>query len=329
MEALYPLLKGVSRSFYLSLRILPAELRPQMSTAYLLARAGDTVADTKVVPREKRLDVLRKMREGDFWPVHGLAQNQALPAERELLRRLDEVAVLKASFPAADRNLIDKLLDIIITGQIFDIERFPGEDEGSLTALSEEAELDRYTYLVAGCVGEFWTKMCGLHLSALKTWVTDETLGLGVRFGKGLQLVNVLRDVPRDLRNGRCYLPVAEPGVLLDPSRFDVIRPLYSRLLDSAVERLEAGWRYTLSIPPSLWNLRLSCTWPIWIGLETAALLRQGNPLDPSRVIMVPQWKTNWLLARSFMLCRSDRLLDASFQRIADRARRSGRERGA
>jgi len=29
----------------------------------------------------------------------------------------------------------------------------------------------------------------------------------GVRFGKGLQLVNILRDLPRDLRQGRCYLP--------------------------------------------------------------------------------------------------------------------------
>ena len=57
------LLREVSRSFYLSLRVLPAEVRPQISLAYLLARASDTVADTGIVARERRLELLRRMRE--------------------------------------------------------------------------------------------------------------------------------------------------------------------------------------------------------------------------------------------------------------------------
>ncbi|MBI5884123.1 MAG: squalene/phytoene synthase family protein [Elusimicrobia bacterium] len=325
MDNLNPLLKGVSRSFYLSLAVLPEELRPQISTAYLLARASDTVADTKAVPREDRLNILKRMRRGDFASVGGVVDNQALPAEQELLSRLDEVSSVKASFSADDRGLIDRLLDTIISGQIFDLERFPGEDASSLTALSEEADLDRYTYLVAGCVGEFWTRMCGLHLPALKGWDTDETQALGVRFGKGLQLVNVLRDIPRDLRNGRCYLPSQAPRDLLDPGRFPAVQPLYTRLLDLAAGHLEAGWRYTLSIPPSLWNLRLACVWPIWIGLETLALLRRGNPLDPGRAIMVPQWRTNLLLGQSFLLCRSNSLLNRSFQSRLVRASGRGR----
>ncbi|MFA6315835.1 MAG: phytoene/squalene synthase family protein [Elusimicrobiota bacterium] len=321
MEDLGPLLKGVSRSFYLSLKILPPELRQQISVAYLLARASDTVADTKVVAREKRLGLLRSMRKGDFQPVAGLSASQALPAESELLLRLAEVAKLKASFCAEDRVLTDCLLDTIVSGQIFDLERFAGEDAASLTALSDEAELDHYTYMVAGCVGEFWTKLAGLRLPALKGWDTDQLLSLGVAFGKGLQLVNVLRDVPRDLRNGRCYLPVLTPKDLLDPMNYPAVQPLYNRLLDTALGHLEAGWCYTLSIPPSLWKLRLACAWPIWIGLETMGLLRKGNPLDPKQVIMVPQWRTNLLLAESFLLCRSDRLMERSFQRRLKRAR--------
>jgi farnesyl-diphosphate farnesyltransferase len=74
------LLRGVSRSFYLSLRVLPEELRPQVSLAYLLARASDTVADTKAVARQRRLELLRAMRQGDFRPVSELAAGQALPA---------------------------------------------------------------------------------------------------------------------------------------------------------------------------------------------------------------------------------------------------------
>ena len=51
-----PLLKQVSRSFYLSLAVLPAGVRPGIGLAYLLARATDTIADTRIVPRETRLD---------------------------------------------------------------------------------------------------------------------------------------------------------------------------------------------------------------------------------------------------------------------------------
>ena len=47
-ELLTDLLKGVSRSFYLTLRVLPGRIRPQIGLAYLLARATDTLADTEV-----------------------------------------------------------------------------------------------------------------------------------------------------------------------------------------------------------------------------------------------------------------------------------------
>ena len=43
-----PLLKSVSRSFHLTLRVLPAAIRPQIGLAYLLARATDTVAEPLV-----------------------------------------------------------------------------------------------------------------------------------------------------------------------------------------------------------------------------------------------------------------------------------------
>ena len=50
------MLRSVSRSFYLSLRILPAALREPLSLAYLLARATDTIADTPEPPAALRTD---------------------------------------------------------------------------------------------------------------------------------------------------------------------------------------------------------------------------------------------------------------------------------
>ena len=56
------LLKAVSRSFYLTMRVLPGGVRPQIGLAYLLARTTDTIADTELVPVEKRLRALGELR---------------------------------------------------------------------------------------------------------------------------------------------------------------------------------------------------------------------------------------------------------------------------
>ena len=58
------LLHGVSRSFGLSIRLLPQALREPVGLAYLLARATDTVADTAHVAREERHRLLDRPPEG-------------------------------------------------------------------------------------------------------------------------------------------------------------------------------------------------------------------------------------------------------------------------
>jgi farnesyl-diphosphate farnesyltransferase len=296
-----PLLRDVSRSFYLTLRVLPASLREPISLAYLLARAADTIADTEAVPRAKRVLCLREWQSLTRVPNLGaIADNQALPAERELLARLDECLDRLNAFGTVDCRLIQHLLETIITGQIFDLERFTGP----LVALRDDAELDRYTYLVAGCVGEFWTRMCQAHLKGMECWSDGVMVERGICFGKGLQLVNILRDIAEDRRRGRQYLPD-----LAD----------YPRWLDRAVDHLDAGWQYTLSIPAKHWRVRLACTWPIWIGLETIALLRQAKT---DQRVVVPQGVVNRLLVRSFLTCRSNRALNRHYRQIVERASR-------
>ncbi len=308
------LLRDVSRSFYLTLRVLPREIRPQISLAYLLARASDTIADTQAVARTERVELLREFLAGATRRiVPGTADT---PAEKLLLERLDDCFALLASFSEEDQRLIRALHQTIIQGQIFDLETFPGGTERELVALASDEELDRYTYMVAGCVGEFWTKICVAHLAALKQWDVERMCALGVRFGKGLQLVNILRDMPRDLRIGRCYLPVSGPQALLDPNNFARIEPQYSRWLDTAVDHLDAGWEYTMQIPSSLKRLRLACVWPIWIGLKTIGRLRQANPLDPARRIKVSRGEVYRLMASSGARAWSNAALTGRFHRL-------------
>ena len=62
-ELLGPILRDVSRSFYLTLRILPKEVRQSIGLLYLLARTTDTIADTDIIPAEKRILKLRQFRD--------------------------------------------------------------------------------------------------------------------------------------------------------------------------------------------------------------------------------------------------------------------------
>lgn len=328
-----PLLRDVSRSFYLTLRVLPPELRPPISLAYLFARASDTIADTKVVPRDRRRELLVLFRK-QFGPHASaedlariradLAPAQSLPAEKRLLERLDECFAMLASQPPDDRQRIAALLDIITRGQEGDLAQFPGESERELAAFETEQQLEDYTYAVAGCVGEFWTKMCVAHLPALGNWDAPEMVALGVRFGKGLQLTNILRDIPKDLRIGRCYIPrqrLADAGLrpedLLSPDAGERFRPLYHRYLDQTLAHLDCGCRYTLAIPPTHWRLRLACAWPILIGLKTIALLREcRDVLDPARRVKVGRGQIYGIIARSLLACRSDARLNALCSRL-------------
>ncbi|MBI3002863.1 MAG: squalene/phytoene synthase family protein, partial [candidate division NC10 bacterium] len=209
------LLKSVSRSFYLSLRILPRGPREPVGLAYLFARAADTIADTRVLPRADRLLYLEALRDTFLVDAgsdparlaSALAPHQQNPAERTLLLTLPAALAACRALPSADRAAVRRVLLAITQGMRMDLTAFPGEEEGRVAALEARADLDRYTYWVAGAAGEFWTDVHLAHRPALAGWDGATMRRRGVRFGRGLQMTNILRDLPRDLRIGRCYLP--------------------------------------------------------------------------------------------------------------------------
>ena len=331
------LLKSVSRSFYLSLRILPDGPREPAGLAYLLARAADTLADTRTLPPEQRLIALQAFRRQLTGPAipgelptltAGFDAAAATPGEAALLAALPDALALLAAQPAPDRQLICGVVDTLTQGMEFDLTRFPAEisppefpgpeSSGQIAALETAAELDRYVYLVAGCVGEFWTALCRRHDAALAGWDMDEMAALGVQFGKALQLTNVLRDVPRDLRMGRCYLPMDEltaagltPAALLTPQNSGPARPLLRRWLLTALAHFEAAEAYLLAIPRRRIRLRLAAYWPLALGLMTLALLarRPDDWLAPQRPARVRRRQVYALLLRSVPIASSDTLL--------------------
>jgi farnesyl-diphosphate farnesyltransferase len=308
------LLKDVSRSFYLTLRLLPGSVRPQIGLAYLLARATDTIADSELVPVEIRLENLEKLRarisgsRKEPFEAGELVKRQGSGSEAALLRRVEEGIAALNQFSEEDKKEIRRVLDIIISGQRLDLERFGGQAMPP-AALESAEELEDYTYRVAGCVGEFWTRICRTHLFPAAALDLDQLSAESIRFGKGLQLVNVLRDLPADLRQGRCYLPGRElaaqgltPEMLLNPANESPVRPIYDHWLTRAESHLHAGWDYTNRLPRGQARIRVACALPILIGLRTLELLRQGPILDPARRIKVGRAEVKKIMVRCLLL---------------------------
>lgn len=313
-ELLTSLLREVSRSFYLTLRWLPSAVRPQIGVAYLLARATDTIADTELVPAGQRLDALGELRDRILGtrqePVEfaEIARRQGTDSERRLLERVEDAIAILNSFSDKDQRLVREVLQTITGGQELDLRRFDGATREKIIALRCDAELDDYTYRVAGCVGEFWTKICRAHLFPRAMLDESRLLADGIRFGKGLQLVNILRDLPADLRQGRCYLPEEDlravelkPADLLLLERDPSLRPYYETLLDRADAHLQAGWNYTNALPRSCVRVRLACAWPILIGVRTLARLRRENVLNPARRIKIGRQDVRRIVLRSLV----------------------------
>ena len=346
------LLKGVSRSFYLTIRALPMGMRRPVAAAYLLARAADTIADTRALPPGERLERLLDFRDQVRGPadadavsriVSGVRHGGAIPsavatvtaAETVLLDSAGGLFALLESLPEADRARVRSVVVTLTRAMEMDLTVFPAENSGDVAALKSAEELDGYTYLAAGCVGEFWTATAMAHQPRLSRWSPEGMNDLGVRFGKALQLTNVLRDVPRDLRAGRCYLPEAQlaaagldAAALLDPGNAARAWPVLVSWIGTALGHFGAAESYLLATPRGCLRLRLAVLWPILLGMATLEKLARNdqwlNPQHPARVNR--RWVYG-MMARSLLAAPSDALLRFWIRRLRCKAHRAVNER--
>lgn len=293
-------LKGVSRSFYLSLRLLPAPMREAASLGYLLARTSDTLADTAAVPVELRLEYFDLLRTAivengttPHWPATIL---HAIPDlnEQLLLQCTGGMLQWLRRLPEAEALLVREVLEVIVSGQTLDLARFAQADSQSPIALSDDAALDDYAWRVAGCVGAFWTKLGFLTMGEQFSKAPEvELLERGIAYGKGLQLVNILRDVGADLAMGRSYLPVADPR---DPQ---ALLDCHARWLIRADEWLKQGEHYAAKLGSR--RLRAATVLPALIARATLKPLRRASWETLQTRIKVPRSVVYQSILRAFL----------------------------
>jgi farnesyl-diphosphate farnesyltransferase len=314
------LLKGTSRAFYLSLAVLPAGARSPLSLAYLIARAADTVADVPASAALDRPALLEQLRQAALGPAcQWRAPALLCPGKQEeqaLLGALPGLLEILRERPDLEREAIRRVVSTLIEGMIWDQALF-AEQSGETDRISaglDDSELERYTYLVAGCVGPFWSEICALSDARLAHLGDSRYQELAAEFGKALQWVNILRDVPEDHREGRFYLPQLQAPDFLSRFRGQARR---------AIQAFARASEYPLLFPATYLRHRMAVFWPLVLGLRTLEkLLARGGPRHGER-IKVARWEVLLWVALSPVLVANDRLLALVLRHLRGRAERA------
>ena len=292
--SLNTILKRTSRAFYLSLRVLPPKPRKALSLAYLIARAADTVADCPDQSAEKKAQTLYEFRKSlstnsqkvlklvaDIHPEH--------LGEQELLKNLPEL--FRELQGASDRIAIIEVLETLVEGMLWDQKLF--SDGTELQGL-EPQQLERYTFLVAGCVGPFWSSICSKSQETLIHLNTKFNIETALEFGKALQWVNILRDVPEDQKEKRFYLPE------LSSPEFPLRFRLHSQ---RALQAFQTAILYPNLYPVLYFRYRLSVFLPLILGLRTLEnTFSFGQPRPGHRVKVKRHEVVFWLFVGSLAL---------------------------
>jgi farnesyl-diphosphate farnesyltransferase len=212
MSVIDDLLQQTSRTFALAIPLLPEPTRNQVGIAYLLFRIADTFEDAVLWTRERRLAALGRFAElldQDPTAAEELAREclREPPLEhagyRELLARMPLVLRDFDALPLPARVAVRRHLIRSVDGMKRFVRR---SDERNGLTLSDVEDLRDYCYSVAGIVGEMLTELYLLDRAELATSAED-LRNRAASFGEGLQLVNILKDAPRDAAEGRVYIP--------------------------------------------------------------------------------------------------------------------------
>ena len=291
------ILKETSRAFYLSLAILPEYSRRPLSLGYLLARAADTVADSETTDEAGRQLTLRAMQSALLNPAQAgevelVAYVPEHEGEQRLLRSVPALFQELQQCPESERHSIVGVVHTLIEGMLWDQHLFADPGDPREEGLSEE-ELERYTYLVAGCVGPFWSQVCAGPDPRTAGLLSPNWTDTAVEFGKALQWVNILRDIPRDQSQGRYYLPKLERGDFA---------PAFSRGCRRALRAFSSALNYPVQYPAVRLRDRMATFLPLVLGLRTLCKLWQdGGPRQGHRVKVTRTEVLTWMALSPFL----------------------------
>jgi len=143
-------------------------------------------------------------------------------------------------------------------------------------------ELDDYIYYVAGTVGNLLTTLFSNYSHSITRNITNKLNKYSESFGKGLQMVNIIRDMPYDWKCNRSYIPneLLKKYDLTRQSIFDIqsfqrSKKMVDELLHISLSYLDAALNYILTIPKTEIRIRWACLLPLFWALQTLLAIKR------------------------------------------------------
>jgi hopanoid biosynthesis associated radical SAM protein HpnH len=317
------MLRGVSRSFALTIPQLPPPLRSPVTNGYLLCRIADTIEDEEMLSVDQRafffqrfIDVMEgKGRASEFADaLFPLLSEGTSPAEKELIRNTPWVVQRTFSFSEEQQLALKRCAKTMARGML----RF--QHIKGLHGLKDLAELDRYCYYVAGVVGEMLTHLfCDYSEDIRRS--KEKLLSLACSFGQGLQMTNILKDLWDDRGRGVCWLPrdiFEKQGwdlSHLSPGAFGRgYGVALAELVGMARRHLENALTYSLIIPPCETGIRKFLLWAIGLAVFTLRNIARHPAYSRGEDVKVSRSRVKAIILLTDMTIRSNYLLKALFR---------------
>jgi farnesyl-diphosphate farnesyltransferase len=287
------MLPRVSRTFALTIKLLPRSLQRTVTVSYLLCRVADTIEDeasgeTTASAKTKLLGEFSATLETNdpaFLNELRFFVGDTESNDAELARKADLVLGEYFGFSEDIQARIRPWVQEMCSGMAQYVERGIGEltPEGVIRDLDD---LERYCYYVAGTVGNLLTALFFGESGVGEK--EGEVRTLGENFGLGLQLTNIVADAPMDWPEGRCYVPAnlcKEAGITVD-QLFDDGNRKKSRaalrvLINRAREHLADALKYFMLFPRLRYRERLFCLTPLFLALKTLNVV-EADPSFPT-----------------------------------------------
>ncbi|MDB4914983.1 MAG: farnesyl-diphosphate farnesyltransferase [Gemmatimonadetes bacterium] len=321
-------LPAVSRTFALSIRMLPGDLGKAVLTAYLLCRIADTLEDEPALPAESKARLLDALTlcfddaaAADAFPL--LVETlTGEPAHVRLTRNTDLVFVLYRSLPAGTQLHVRRWVAEMISGMRKFVLLYPHGIR--IQSLDEYKE---YCYYVAGTVGYLLTDLWHEHAPSVGDAQYRVLREKCRAFAEALQTVNILKDVATDAEHeNSIYIPEdllrahgSSHANILAPDRLRGTREALATLVQLAWHDLEGARSYLLLIPRRAVPIRLFCVLPLLFAYATLRDLT-GTPqaLAQRTVVKISRREVKSLTLMGFLVILSNRGLAW----LADRAMR-------
>ncbi|HKF44943.1 MAG TPA: squalene/phytoene synthase family protein [Thermoanaerobaculia bacterium] len=216
MTSLEDLLEKTSRTFALSIPVLPEPTRREVMLAYLLFRIADTFEDAAHWPPALRIEALNEFQDllrdyspektrllASKWTAAGASPHAGY---RQLIA---ETPFVFDSFFRLDPEAVASVRDHV-SRSAEGMAKFVARSGGGALVLDDMVDLRAYCYSVAGIVGEMLSELFLLkrpNLLAITPYLRERAS----TFGEALQLVNILKDSATDESEGRNFLPRRVP----------------------------------------------------------------------------------------------------------------------